>query len=121
MLPFKPLYSVNTYLEAGVVKFKFFINALFQGRVYRDRYNQIENSIPNRFRMDTGFIYDFYDFSNFFNFTSNSNFWGSSVSNKQPKYSIIFKIRNIFNSYQNDVLDYPLPGRYFEIQLKGSF
>ena len=98
-LPFKPMYSINIYMEGGFKRIRSFTNIVWQGQVYRDRFNQRANSIPHRFLIDLGFIYYF---------------------PKNKKYSLIFKIKNILGRFQSDVLDYPLPGRYFEVKFLGE-
>ena len=98
-LPFKPVYSINIYIEGGFKRIRSFTNIVWQGQVYRDRFNQRANLIPHRFLVDLGFLYYF-------------------PKNKQ--YSIIFKIKNILGRFQSDILNYPLPGRYFEIKFSGE-
>ncbi len=99
-LPLKPMYSLSTYLEGGFKELRSFVNFSWQTQIYRDRFNQRTSLIPNRFLFDVGLIYFFPD---------------------KEKYSIIFKVKNILGLYQSDVLDYPLPGRTFEIKCTGHW
>ena len=99
-LPFKPMYALNIYLEGGLNKIRSFVSFSWQTKIYRDRFNQTASLISSRFLLDIGLIYFFSDKKN---------------------YSIIFKIKNALGLFQSDILNYPLPGRTFELKCTGRW
>ncbi len=98
-LPFKPIYIITGYLEGGYQRLQSFLNFTWRGQVYRDRFNQKRSLIPNQFFLDIGLIYYF---------------------QKNRNYSILFKVKNILGNFVSDILNYPLPGRYFELRCTGK-
>ncbi len=99
-LPFQPHYSTSVYIESGFKQIRPWIDVHYFSMLYRDRQNSFENYQAERLRADLGL---------------------SCYIEKNARSRISFVVKNILNSYQYDILGYPLPDRSYEIQFYKEF
>lgn len=96
-LPYIPLHSANIYLSAGVDQFRSFLDILFSGHIYRDRYNSNELFTPSQLNISVG------------------STW---YITEDKKYSVSLILRNLVFLDQLDYVGYPLPGTVLEVQFR---
>ena len=97
--PYYPKYKASISLEFGWGRWYLLASFNLQWHIYRDRINT-----------NTTFYYLPYIII--------CNIAQKIYLDKANKYIFIFKIHNVFNQKYNLVINYPLPGRYFEITLR---
>lgn len=93
-LPYRPRHQLNTTLETGSRRIRWFTGGIWQGASYRDRYNSYYYYLESRLRVFSGLHW----------------FFGERLNHR-----LSFIVKNIFNERQVDVIGYPLPGRLYEI------
>ena len=95
-LPFLPQYKTFHYLEGGLSWFKLFVEVLWRGKIYRDRFNTQESFLPWYLQINVGLIYFFL----------------------KKQYSLFFTVQNVLDQRNHyDVTGYPLPGVIFKLQI----
>jgi len=99
-LPYRPRHQFYSYLETGFSRLRFFSQFSWSGALYRDRYNSFMNYLADRYMLDCGLTFS---------------------GQEDESYKIYLNIKNVLNRYQVDMINYPVPGRYYELKINKKF
>jgi hypothetical protein len=118
-LPYRPRHMFNSMVEIGNHYLRWFAGNIWQGAIYRSRYNSRNSYLDSSSRYYSGLVWIIgrdlnYMFVKEESSTKKNNSSGNNTY--ENLYKIIFTVKNIFNERAPDVIGYPLPGRYYELK-----